>query len=192
MSCRESTGRMVAGRLEGCVRRPDTQPVIQQVIEAGRLGQQQHRRQTSGTDQVRVIEHRPDHVRSFHLRGDPSVRQTATSAITIFPTHKGHLDLRHAHTTNHRRWIRAYLNVIPNLTRGGAPYAIIENVVVDEAHRGQGIGKQIMAATLDVAWDAGCYKAELTTGSQRESTHAFYRACGMSSDSKTAFIARPI
>lgn len=85
-----------------------------------------------------------------------------------------------------------YLNVIPNLTRGGAPYAIIENVVVDEAHRGQGIGKQIMAATLDVAWDAGCYKAELTTGSRRESTHAFYRACGMSSDSKTAFIARPI
>ena len=82
--------------------------------------------------------------------------------------------------------------MIPNLTRGGAPYAIIENVVVDEAHRGQGIGKQIMAATLDVAWDAGCYKAELTTGSQRESTHAFYRACGMSSDSKTAFIARPI
>lgn len=84
-----------------------------------------------------------------------------------------------------------YLNVIPNLTRGGLPYANIENVVVDQAHRGRGIGKQMMTATLAAAWDAGCYKAELTTGSQRESTHAFYRACGMSSDTKTAFITRP-
>lgn len=83
-----------------------------------------------------------------------------------------------------------YLNVIPNLTRGGAPYAIIENVVVDEAHRDQGIGKQIMAATIAAAWSAGCYKAELSTGALRESTHAFYRACGMSGDTKTAFIAR--
>ena len=82
-----------------------------------------------------------------------------------------------------------YLNVIPNLTRGGAPYANIENVVVDESRRGQGFGKRILTATLEVAWQAGCYKAELTTGSVEESTHAFYRSCGLRSDSKTAYIA---
>ena len=80
----------------------------------------------------------------------------------------------------------AYLNVIPNLTRSASPYAVIENVVVDEPLRGTGIGKQIMAATLQIAWDAGCYKAMLLTGSRRASTHAFYRACGFASDEKAA------
>ena len=84
-----------------------------------------------------------------------------------------------------------YLNVIPNITRSASPYAVIENVVVEEAVRGSGLGKQIMAATLQAAWDAGCYKAMLQTGSRRPATHAFYRACGFSPDVKTAYVARP-
>ena len=84
-----------------------------------------------------------------------------------------------------------YLNLIPNLTRSASPYAVIENVVVDQAVRGTGLGKQIMADTLQAAWDAGCYKAMLQTGSRRASTHAFYRACGFSPDAKTAYLARP-
>jgi GNAT superfamily N-acetyltransferase len=84
-----------------------------------------------------------------------------------------------------------YLNVIPNLTRGGAPYAVIENVVVDECVRGHGLGRRIMAATLREAWDAGCYKAMLMTGSSDPRTHAFYRSCGFSPEAKTAYLARP-
>jgi GNAT superfamily N-acetyltransferase len=84
-----------------------------------------------------------------------------------------------------------YLNVIPNMTRSVSPYAVIENVVVDERLRGTGLGKQIMAATLDAAWQAGCYKVMLQTGSRRPATHAFYRACGFSADEKTAYLARP-
>jgi GNAT superfamily N-acetyltransferase len=84
-----------------------------------------------------------------------------------------------------------YLNVIPNLTRSASPYAVIENVVVDETFRGTGLGKQIMAATLRAAWDAGCYKAMLLTGSRTPATHAFYRACGFSPDAKQAYLARP-
>lgn len=84
-----------------------------------------------------------------------------------------------------------YLNVIANLTRSAAPYAVIENVVVDEPLRGTGIGKQIMAATLELAWAAGCYKAMLMTGSKRPSTLGFYRACGFDPDAKSAFLARP-
>jgi GNAT superfamily N-acetyltransferase len=84
-----------------------------------------------------------------------------------------------------------YLNVIPNLTRSVSPYAVIENVVVDESLRGTGLGKQIMAGTLQVAWDAGCYKAMLQTGSRRPATHAFYQACGFTADAKTAYLARP-
>jgi GNAT superfamily N-acetyltransferase len=84
-----------------------------------------------------------------------------------------------------------YLNVIPNLTRSASPYAVIENVVVEETFRGTGLGKQIMAGTLRAAWDAGCYKAMLLTGSRKPATHAFYRACGFSPDAKTGYLARP-
>jgi GNAT superfamily N-acetyltransferase len=84
-----------------------------------------------------------------------------------------------------------YLNVIPNITRSASPYAVIENVVVDQTFRGTGLGKQIMGGTLQAAWDAGCYKAMLMTGSHNPDTHAFYRACGFSPDAKQAYLARP-
>lgn len=84
-----------------------------------------------------------------------------------------------------------YLNLIPNLTRNVSPYAIIENVVTEQTRRNQGLGKRIIAYALDYAWQAGCYKVMLQTGSRRESTHNFYRACGFASDDKFAFVARP-
>jgi GNAT superfamily N-acetyltransferase len=84
-----------------------------------------------------------------------------------------------------------YLNVIPNLTRSASPYAVIENVVVEESLRGTGLGRRIMSDTLRAAWDAGCYKAMLMTGSRTPNVHAFYRACGFSADAKTAYLARP-
>lgn len=84
-----------------------------------------------------------------------------------------------------------YLNVVPNLTHGGRPYAWIENVVVAERLRGTGLGKALMEATLQRAWDAGCYKASLTTGRVDPGVHAFYRACGFEEGVKTAYVAYP-
>ncbi len=84
-----------------------------------------------------------------------------------------------------------YLNIIPNLTRAARPYAVIENVVVDEPLRGTGLGRKLMDATLARAWEAGCYKAMLLTGSNNPNTHAFYRASGFSADEKSAYLARP-
>ena len=87
----------------------------------------------------------------------------------------------------------AYLNVVPNLTRMASPYAVIENVVVDERRRGRGYGKRIMAGALERAWGTGCYKAMLLSGSSRESTHGFYRACGFSGEEKIGYVAyRPL
>ena len=84
-----------------------------------------------------------------------------------------------------------YLNVIPNLTRGGASYAVIENVVVDAALRGGGIGRQAMRRALEEAWRRGCYKVLLQTGSRDPRVHRFYAACGFSASDKTGFVARP-
>ena len=84
-----------------------------------------------------------------------------------------------------------YLNVIPNLTRGGASYAVIENVVVDAMLRGTGLGRQVMAFALDEAWRRGCYKSLLQTGSRDPRVSRFYKSCGFSASEKTGFVARP-
>ena len=84
-----------------------------------------------------------------------------------------------------------YLNVIPNLTRGGAPYAVVENVVVESARRGAGLGRHVVRFALDEAWRRGCYKALLQTGSRDPRVHRFYLACGFSASDKTGYVARP-
>jgi GNAT superfamily N-acetyltransferase len=81
------------------------------------------------------------------------------------------------------------LVVIPNLTRGGTPYGLIENVVTHAAHRNRGLGKQVLAAATAAAWQAGCYKVMLMTGSARPETLAFYRGAGFE-QTKTGFQIR--
>ncbi|OKP63808.1 hypothetical protein BTE77_35275 [Ensifer adhaerens] len=53
------------------------------------------------------------------------------------------------------------LVVVPNLTRGGKPYAIIENVVTALAYRNQGFGKAVVSAAISTAWERDCYKVML-------------------------------
>jgi GNAT superfamily N-acetyltransferase len=79
--------------------------------------------------------------------------------------------------------------VIPNLTRGGAPYALIENVVTDSAHRNRGYGKAILKDATEAAWRAGCYKVMLLTGSRRPAILKFYQDAGFEQN-KTGFQIR--
>ena len=81
------------------------------------------------------------------------------------------------------------LIVVPNLSRGARPYALIENVVTDAAHRGRRIGRTLIDAAVQRAWDDGAYKVMLMAGSKQESTLGFYRAAGFTDD-KTAFQLR--
>jgi len=81
------------------------------------------------------------------------------------------------------------LIVVPNLTRGGRPYAIIENVVTHPDHRGQGLGTAILDAACDQAWSHRCYKVMLSTGSKRTSTLSFYQNAGFE-QTRTGFQKR--
>lgn len=83
------------------------------------------------------------------------------------------------------------LSIIPNLTRGARPYALIENVVTDRAWRGQGVGTRLLQSAQEMAWQAGCYKAMLMTGSKKQATLDFYRRAGFVDGDKTGFVARP-
>lgn len=67
--------------------------------------------------------------------------------------------------------------MLPNLTRGGRSILVVENVVVAEVHRRQGVGKQLMDATAQLAASTGCYKIQLLAADGHEA-HTFYRACG--------------
>ena len=83
------------------------------------------------------------------------------------------------------------LIIIPNLTRGGAPYALIENVITDAQHRKRGYGKLILEAAMAAAWRHDCYKVMLLTGSKDQATLRFYAEAGFE-QSKTGFQARRI
>ena len=71
------------------------------------------------------------------------------------------------------------LVVVPNLAHGGAPYAIVENVVVDEARRGSGVGSALVREAVSRARAAGAYKLSLTANLSREAAHGFYRSLGL-------------
>ncbi len=84
------------------------------------------------------------------------------------------------------------LVVIPNISRNARPYALIENVVTHADHRRKGLGHAVLAAALDRAWAADCYKVMLATGSKQEGTLRFYEGAGFERGGKTFFqIRRP-
>lgn len=78
--------------------------------------------------------------------------------------------------------------IVPNLTRGLRPYALVENVVTLEGFRCRGYATQCLDRAREIAAEAGCYKMMLLTGAKDEATLNFYRRAGYNSTDKTAFI----
>lgn len=78
--------------------------------------------------------------------------------------------------------------IVPNLTHGQRPYALIENVVTDEAYRRRGLATACLDFARKIAVNANCYKMMLLTGSKEESTLRFYEKAGYNRNDKTAFI----
>jgi len=83
-----------------------------------------------------------------------------------------------------------YLVIVPNLTRNNRPFAVIENVVVDQSHRRMGIATLLLTHAKDRAIDARCYKLMLMSNNKRVEAHRLYENIGFVKDSKTAFDLR--
>lgn len=77
--------------------------------------------------------------------------------------------------------------IVPNLTRNGASWAIIENVVTDKTYRRLGIGKRLMEMAIEFAKSRGCYKVCLLSNSTRGEAHKFYEDLGFSGTAKIGF-----
>jgi GNAT superfamily N-acetyltransferase len=70
------------------------------------------------------------------------------------------------------------LLIMDNLGHLGARSAVLEDVVVDEGLRGQGVGWQMMAYANGLCRKKGCYKMAFTSNLNREAAHRFYESLG--------------
>lgn len=70
------------------------------------------------------------------------------------------------------------LYVLANLSHGGRPFAVVENVVTDAAVRGRGLGRLLMTRAEELARQHGCYRIVLTSHRRRVDAHRFYERLG--------------
>lgn len=78
--------------------------------------------------------------------------------------------------------------IIPNLTHGQRPYALVENVVTDREYRNRGLATKCLEYAKSIAENKNCYKIMLMTGSKDKSVLNFYEHAGYNRNDKTAFI----
>ncbi len=83
------------------------------------------------------------------------------------------------------------LHLLPNVTYGGRPYGLIENVITLKEARNQGLGRRVLQHAIDAAWAEDAYKLMLLTG-QARGAKGFYEALGFSSDGKWGMTLRRI
>jgi GNAT superfamily N-acetyltransferase len=72
----------------------------------------------------------------------------------------------------------AHLQVTPAIERE-RPAAKIGALVVDDGHRGRGVGRALVEAMESEARARGCELLYLTTAERRDDAHAFYQRLGL-------------
>jgi ribosomal protein S18 acetylase RimI-like enzyme len=66
--------------------------------------------------------------------------------------------------------------------------SLIEDLIVDEAARGQGVGEALMLRAMQVAKDRGAKQMTLTSNSSREAANRLYLRMGFKRRETNAFI----
>lgn len=70
------------------------------------------------------------------------------------------------------------LLIMDNLGHMGTPSAVLEDVVVAESCRGEGVGQQMMAYATALCREKGCYKFFFSSNINRTDAHRFYENLG--------------
>lgn len=50
------------------------------------------------------------------------------------------------------------LLIVPNLSHGACPWALVENLIIDHEHRRRGFGRMLINYAIARVRDAGCYR----------------------------------
>lgn len=58
------------------------------------------------------------------------------------------------------------------------PYALLEDVYVEESSRGKGVGTTLVKKAVELARELGCYKIIATSRFGREEVHRWYEKLG--------------
>ncbi len=78
--------------------------------------------------------------------------------------------------------------IMDNMAHKGARSAILEDVVVEERLRGQGIGKWMVEYAGCICRENGCYKMVLNSNRNRIDAHRFYESLGFEKHGYSFFI----
>jgi N-acetylglutamate synthase-like GNAT family acetyltransferase len=82
----------------------------------------------------------------------------------------------------------AFLTLCLDAMFGNQPYGVLENVIVNEAWRGKGIGSLLFEHAEEVCRIHDCSKIILLSTATREPAHRFFEQQGFSSSNKRGFI----
>jgi N-acetylglutamate synthase-like GNAT family acetyltransferase len=82
----------------------------------------------------------------------------------------------------------ALVSLCADVMFGSQPFAVIENVVVDEDVRGQGLGEALLRHIEAFCLASNCSKMMLLSSIQREDAHRFFERAGFAGSSKRGFV----
>ena len=87
--------------------------------------------------------------------------------------------IRIAITDNGLEVGRAYIYLMHNDLHD-RPFALVEDVYVDESYRGKGIGSELVRKVIETAKESNCYKLIATSRISRPKVHELYQRLGFS------------
>lgn len=82
----------------------------------------------------------------------------------------------------------ALVSLCADVMFGFQPFAVVENIIVNEAYRGQGLGSSLLKHIEAFCLSKDCSKIMLLSSTQREDAHRFFERSGFAGSSKRGFI----
>ncbi|MFZ1301508.1 MAG: GNAT family N-acetyltransferase [Candidatus Microsaccharimonas sp.] len=80
------------------------------------------------------------------------------------------------------------LSLCQDVMFGTQPFAVVENVVVEQSARSQGVGAALLQEVEATCKRANCSKIMLLSSSQRTEAHKFFERQGFTGESKIGFV----
>jgi GNAT superfamily N-acetyltransferase len=82
----------------------------------------------------------------------------------------------------------ALVSLCADVMFGSQPFAVVENVIVYESYRAQGLGTALLEEVERFCFSNNCSKIMLLSASQRIEAHQFFESVGFSGTVKAGFV----
>ena len=80
------------------------------------------------------------------------------------------------------------LNICPDAMYKTQPYALVENIIVEQTSEKQGVGKALLSKVEEICIINNCSKIMLLSSSLRTEAHNFFEQLGYSGSTKKGFV----